>query len=251
MNYLDTTPQRRGREGAPEALPASVQPHLDAAGLYAREVHAKLDHGLLELQPPSLCPKHLVYHRADLGQRTDGRHQWVEHDRVMHRLHVARQSGLDGQLLHVDVGAVEGCELRRIVFDRRWLDAVRVDQARNLHTATIRKTMHEPAVGHVAVDLDRRCFVVSTFRSSWLEAVCFLNQGIRFRTSVLSYGDGSFSPLPPDHKLQGDCGAHLYLRLLCSGASGGTGEIQDCVPAERVALDAVSFQEPYVPQEPS
>src|ERR671921_411636 len=96
-----------------------------------------------------------------------------------------------------------------------------------------------------------RSFVVSTFRSSWLEAVCFVNQGIRDRTSALRYGDGSFSPLPPDHKLQGDCGAHLNLRLLCSEASGGAGEIQDSVPAERVALDAVAFQEPYVPQEPS
>ena len=52
----------------------------------------------------------------------------------MHSLHVARQSSLNGQLLHVDVGTVEGCELRRVVFDRRRLDAVRVDQARNLST---------------------------------------------------------------------------------------------------------------------
>src|SRR5215212_10936005 len=82
--------------------------------------HAKLDPDLRELwQPSHLRPKHPVYTRADFGQRTDGGRQGVEHDRMMHRLHIARESGLDGQLLHVDVGSIEGRKLWRIVFDRR------------------------------------------------------------------------------------------------------------------------------------
>ena len=42
----------------------------------------------------------------------------------------------------------------------------------------------------------------------------------------------------------------MYLWLFCSGTAGRAGEIQDSILAERVAADAVAFEEPYVPKKP-
>src|SRR5215218_3771753 len=71
------------------------------------------------------------------------------------------------------------------------------------------------------------------------------------RPASLLYANDLLSPLPPDLQVQGNGRGCLYIGLFCCGVAGGAGEIQHSVSAERVAVDAVAFEEPYVPQEPS
>src|SRR5919112_2929845 len=70
-------------------------------------------------------------------------------------------------------------------------------------------------------------------------------------TSLPWRDDGLLSPFPPDDQLQRNGGAHLYLWLFSGRAAGRAGQVQDAVPAERIVVDPVTFQEPYVPQEPA
>src|SRR5215218_1925143 len=71
------------------------------------------------------------------------------------------------------------------------------------------------------------------------------------RPASLLYANDLLSPLPPDLQVQGNGRGCLYIGLFCCGVAGGAGEIQHSVSAERVAVDAVVFEEPYIPQEPS
>ena len=70
----------------------------------------------------------------------------VEHRRVVDVLAPAGERGLDGQLLHVDVGLDQRGELRRQRADRLRLDAVPVDEARHLDAAAGRQVVdqHRP-----------------------------------------------------------------------------------------------------------
>src|SRR5215212_2659040 len=62
--------------------------------------------------------------------------------------------------------------------------------------------------------------------------------------------DGFLSPVPPDDQLQGNGSIYLDLRFFRGGATARAGEVEDAVFAEGVVVDAVVFQESYVPQEP-
>ena len=76
----------------------------------------------------------LLGHRASLLEGADRRGQRVHRDGVVDVVPVAGECSLHRRGLYSDVGAVERCELERQRTDRGGLDAVVVDQARDLDT---------------------------------------------------------------------------------------------------------------------
>src|SRR5918911_190628 len=61
--------------------------------------------------------------------------------------------------------------------------------------------------------------------------------------------DRFLSPVPPDDEIQGDGSVYLDLRLIRRGGTGCAGKVEDAVLAERVVVDSVALQKPYVPEE--
>ena len=68
---------------------------------------------------------------------------------------ITLDSCLHNQFLHIDVGAVEPCELGRIVRNRCGLDAVAINQTGYFDTTPIGQAGNQAAIGDVAVDPGR------------------------------------------------------------------------------------------------
>jgi GT2 family glycosyltransferase len=79
----------------------------------------------------------------------------VEHGGLVDAIAAAFQHGLDGQHLHVDVGAVVGRAHLGQIADVASLHAIGVHQAGDLDASLGRQVRDEPAVEHVAADFGR------------------------------------------------------------------------------------------------
>src|SRR5918994_1584377 len=74
---------------------------------------------------------------------------------------------------------------------------------------------------------------------------------VRTSSASFLYADGLLSVFPPDHEFEGYCRARFYSRLFSGSVAGCAGKVENAVLAERVVVDAVFFQKPYVPKKPS
>ncbi len=74
----------------------------------------------------------------NLRESAHGSSQRIEHRSVVNGIDISRNGGLNDQLLHVDVGAVQRRQLRRVMVDAYWLDTIAVYQAGNFHAAALR-----------------------------------------------------------------------------------------------------------------
>lgn len=74
----------------------------------------------------------------------------------MYSVPVAAQRRLDGQFLHIDIGAVERRQLCGQRANIRTLHAVPIDQTRHFDTCALRQIGDQPRIRHIAVDAGGR-----------------------------------------------------------------------------------------------